>query len=57
VIFGVGINFIPRDSLNRVEAQVRRLPWWLTGILCGLALALFRAFGMDGTAPFIYFQF
>ena len=57
VIVGVGINFIPRDSLNRVEAQARRLPWWTLGILGGLLLALFRAFGMDGTAPFIYFQF
>ena len=57
VALGIAINFIPRDSLNRVEARARRLPWWVMGLAGGLLLALFRAFGMDGTAPFIYFQF
>lgn len=57
VIVGLAINFIPRDTLGRVEAVARHVPWVVTGLLCGLILALFRAFGMDGTAPFIYFQF
>ena len=54
---GLAMHFTPRDLIHRVETLFWRMPATAMGIACGLFVALIEAFGLDGAAPFIYFQF
>jgi D-alanyl-lipoteichoic acid acyltransferase DltB (MBOAT superfamily) len=54
---GLVMHFTPRDLVNRFETLFFRMPAVGVGILCGGFVALIEAFGLDGAAPFIYFQF
>jgi hypothetical protein len=57
VFAGFAAHFLPEDGLERVEARVRRVPLALQGAMAGFAIVAIDAFGPEGVAPFIYFQF
>ncbi len=57
LLFGFAINFAPSDTLERLETRFVSLPVSVQGILIGLAFMIIDSFGMEGVAPFIYFQF
>jgi len=57
IAFGLVMHFTPRDLINRFETLFYRMPAPGVGIACGAFVALIDAFGLDGAAPFIYFQF
>ncbi len=57
VVLGFASHFLPEDSLERVEAVFRRVPVTVQGALAGAAVVVIDAFGPEGMAPFIYFQF
>jgi alginate O-acetyltransferase complex protein AlgI len=57
IVFGLSINFIPRNSLGMVEARFHRLPVLAKGLVCGLVIVAIEALGLGSAAPFIYFQF
>ncbi|MBL8664942.1 MAG: MBOAT family protein [Candidatus Odyssella sp.] len=57
IALGLVMHFTPRDLVNRFEALFWRMPAAAMGVACGFAVALVEAFGLDGAAPFIYFQF
>ena len=57
IALGLAMHFTPRDLVHRVETLFWRMPATAMGIACGLFVALVEAFGLDGAAPFIYFQF
>jgi alginate O-acetyltransferase complex protein AlgI len=54
---GIGIHFTPPQTLNTIETLFHRQPVVVQGLLVGLAIVAIEAFGMEGVAPFIYFQF
>ena len=54
---GIGIHFAPPQTLNIIETFFHRQPVIVQGLLVGLAIVAIEAFGMEGVAPFIYFQF
>ncbi|MEM7405821.1 MAG: MBOAT family protein [Pseudomonadota bacterium] len=55
--FGLAMHAFPATVLGAVERRVARLPVWLQGAVFGLAVIVVDALGIDGVAPFIYFQF
>jgi D-alanyl-lipoteichoic acid acyltransferase DltB (MBOAT superfamily) len=57
IAFGLAANFAPPNTLQAVESRFVRLPAPVQGVLVGLALVVIEAFGLEGMAPFIYFQF
>jgi D-alanyl-lipoteichoic acid acyltransferase DltB (MBOAT superfamily) len=57
IALGLAMHFTPRDLVNRVERLLFRLPGAAVGLASGLSIAVIESFGLDGTAPFIYFQF
>ena len=57
LVFGMLINFAPANTLARLENGFTRLPFLVQGAVVGLILVAIDAFGMEGVAPFIYFQF
>jgi hypothetical protein len=57
IALGLAMHFTPRDLINRVETLFWRMPATAMGVACGLFVATIEAFGLDGAAPFIYFQF
>ena len=57
IALGLIMHFTPRDLINRFETLFWRMPSAAVGVTCGLFVALIEAFGLDGAAPFIYFQF
>jgi D-alanyl-lipoteichoic acid acyltransferase DltB (MBOAT superfamily) len=50
-------HFLPPNFLDRLEAGFGRLPLPAQGLVAGFALIAIDAFGPEGVAPFIYFQF
>lgn len=57
IALGLVMHFTPRDLINRFETIFWRMPATAVGVACGLFVALVESFGLDGAAPFIYFQF
>lgn len=57
IALGLVMHVMPRDLIHRVETLFWRMPATAMGVACGLFVALVEAFGLDGAAPFIYFQF
>jgi alginate O-acetyltransferase complex protein AlgI len=57
IVLGIAMHFTPRDLINSFEKLFWRMPATAVGVSCGLFVALIEAFGLDGAAPFIYFQF
>ncbi len=56
-LVGFASHFLPSDSLERVEHGFAMLPPLAQGVMVGLAIVAIDAFGPEGVAPFIYFQF
>jgi alginate O-acetyltransferase complex protein AlgI len=57
VAFGIGIHFLPKDSVERTGAALSRMPAAAQGALAAVVLVAISALGPEGVAPFIYFQF
>ncbi len=57
IALGIVMHFTPRDLINRFETLFWRMPATAVGLACGLLVAAVESFGLDGAAPFIYFQF
>lgn len=57
LIIGMGMQFTSPRTFAVVEKDFSRLPAVLQGILFALGLTVIDAFGPEGIAPFIYFQF
>jgi alginate O-acetyltransferase complex protein AlgI len=57
VAFGIGIHFLPKDSVERTGGALSRMPATAQGALAALVLVAISAMGPEGVAPFIYFQF
>ncbi|MBN9086457.1 MAG: MBOAT family protein [Reyranella sp.] len=57
VVLGFMMQATPQDLLQRLDRLYHALSPWTVGVLGGLLLLLIEAFGGDGSAPFIYFQF
>lgn len=55
--FGLFIHFTPPNLLQRLESVFQMLPRLVQGLVAGSVIVMIEAFGMDGVAPFIYFQF
>ena len=54
---GLGMHFLPPNSLERLAGGFCRLPVLLQGALVGFGIVAIDALGPAGVAPFIYFQF
>ena len=54
---GMAVHFVPATALGRMEAAFCRLPLAIQGLLVGFGIVAIDAFGPEGVAPFIYFQF
>lgn len=48
---------LPADLLDRLSARLARVPDLALGAATGIAIVAIDAFGPEGVAPFIYFQF
>ena len=57
VFGGFAMQFLPEDSLERVERRFSKLPMAVQGAFAGISIVAIDAMGPDGVAPFIYFQF
>ncbi|MEW5724871.1 MAG: MBOAT family O-acyltransferase [Thermodesulfobacteriota bacterium] len=57
IALGLAANFTPPRTLEVIESRFVRLPAVVQGLLVGFILVMIEAFGMEGMAPFIYFQF
>jgi alginate O-acetyltransferase complex protein AlgI len=57
IAFGLIIHFAPRDTLEWAETGFWRSPLLVRALFCALFVVVIDAFGLDGAAPFIYFQF
>lgn len=57
IVFGISIHFMPSQSFSRIETIFNRQSIIVQGIIIGIVIVAIDAFGMEGIAPFIYFQF
>ena len=57
VIFGLFMHFTPTTLLSQSERLLARCPSVVQGLAAGACIVLIDALGIDGVAPFIYFQF
>jgi D-alanyl-lipoteichoic acid acyltransferase DltB (MBOAT superfamily) len=57
IAVGIGMQYIPRLSLARIEAAFSRLRPVLMGITLGVGLLFIDALGPQGVSNFIYFAF
>lgn len=57
VFLPLSAQFLPEDSLDRLAVWLERVPAVAFGALASLAMIAIDAFGPEGVAPFIYFQF
>jgi alginate O-acetyltransferase complex protein AlgI len=57
VVLGIGLQYVPRGVIGRVEGGFSRLGPLLQGALVGMAIFAIDALGPQGVARFIYFQF
>ncbi|OQW93253.1 MAG: membrane-bound O-acyltransferase family protein [Beggiatoa sp. IS2] len=54
---GLSIHFTPPQTVTILGNLFNRLPLTIQGLLIGIIIIIIEAFGMEGVAPFIYFQF
>ncbi|WP_174275014.1 MBOAT family O-acyltransferase [Sphingomonas bacterium] len=57
ILFGLAIHAAPADLGQRLALRLRLLPWWVLGLLAGVAILIVDAMRFEGVAPFIYYQF
>jgi alginate O-acetyltransferase complex protein AlgI len=57
IVLGLALHAVPRDVPGRLACLLGERPAWLWGVTAGVAIVMIDAFGPEGVAPFIYFQF
>ena len=57
VILGIGIQYVPRRLLERLEGGLANIGWAGQGAVLALALFLIHTLGPQGAAEFLYFRF
>ena len=57
IAVGIGAQYVPRDTFERLMGSFSRLPPVAQGATLGVALMVTSALGPEGVAPFIYFRF
>jgi D-alanyl-lipoteichoic acid acyltransferase DltB (MBOAT superfamily) len=57
VVLGIGIQYVPRGLIERLEGGMARLGWAGQGAVLALALFLIDTLGPQGAAEFLYFKF
>jgi D-alanyl-lipoteichoic acid acyltransferase DltB (MBOAT superfamily) len=57
VAVGIGIQYVPRRTLEGLEAGFSRVGWLGQGLTLALALFLIDTLGPAGPAEFLYFKF
>lgn len=57
IALGLLIHALPTHLVAVTERCVARLPVWVQGAIFGFVVVVIDALGVDGIAPFIYFQF
>jgi alginate O-acetyltransferase complex protein AlgI len=57
IAFGIGMQYVPRNVIDRAEVVFSRLSPVQMGIAMAVALMFIDALGPQGVAPFIYFAF
>ena len=57
IAFGIAMQYIPRDVIDRAQVVFSRLSPVQMGIAMAVALLFIDALGPQGVAPFIYFAF
>ena len=57
LVIGIGMHFIPAEPGRKITFELSRLPLIAQGAILGALLVAINAFGPEGVAPFIYFQF
>lgn len=54
---GVFMHFTPPSLIHWLDRGFKSLPGIIQGLITGAVIVAIEAFGVDGVAPFIYFQF
>ena len=57
VVLGIAIQYVPRRTIERLEAGLSRIGWVGQGLVLALALFLIDVLGPAGPAEFLYFKF
>jgi D-alanyl-lipoteichoic acid acyltransferase DltB (MBOAT superfamily) len=57
VVLSLASQFLPSNSMARMQGMLESLPVPLQGALAGVVTMMIVAIGPAGVAPFIYFQF
>jgi alginate O-acetyltransferase complex protein AlgI len=57
VALGLGIQYVPRGLIERLEVGLARVGWVGQGAVLALALFLINILGPQGAAEFLYFKF
>lgn len=57
IITFIATQFVPMDSVGRLQARFSRLAAWQQGVALALFLVFTSALSPTGVAPFIYFAF
>jgi D-alanyl-lipoteichoic acid acyltransferase DltB (MBOAT superfamily) len=57
VVLGIGIQYVPRGLVERLEGGFSRIGWVGQGAVLALALFLIDTLGPQGAAEFLYFKF
>ena len=57
LVIGLFGQFVPEDSVERVEGYLKKAPLLLQGGVLGFAIVLLSSMGPGTMAPFIYFRF
>jgi len=57
VVLGIGIQYVPRGLVERLEGGLSRIGWAGQGAVLALALFLIATLGPQGAAEFLYFKF
>ena len=57
VALGIGIQYVPRGLIERLEDALSRIGWVGQGAVLAIALFLINTLGPQGAAEFLYFKF
>jgi len=57
LVIGLGMHFLPKGPLDKMHNRFSQLPLYIQGVIMGVFLVILSAWGPEGVAPFIYFQF
>ncbi len=57
IVLGVGIQFVPRLAIERLEGGLARIGWLGQGAVLAVALSLIYVLSAQGASEFLYFKF